>query len=39
HATLRAAMVAAGFEPMATEWWHYDAAGWAAYPLSDEPLR
>jgi len=39
HAALRAAMVAAGFAPMATEWWHYDAAGWSAYPLSDEPLR
>lgn len=39
HVTLRAAMVAAGFAPMATEWWHFDAAGWAAYPLSDEPLR
>jgi D-alanyl-D-alanine dipeptidase len=39
HAALRAAMVAAGFEPMATEWWHYDAASWKTYPLSDESLR
>jgi D-alanyl-D-alanine dipeptidase len=38
HATLRAAMIAAGFAPMATEWWHYDARDWSTYPLSDEPL-
>lgn len=39
HATLRAAMVAAGFETVPTEWWHYDAASWATYALSDEPLE
>lgn len=38
HAALRAAMIAAGFEPMATEWWHYDAADWPSYPLADDPL-
>ena len=39
HAALRAAMVAAGFEPMPTEWWHYDASNWSTYALSDEPLE
>ena len=38
HATLRAAMVAAGFATVPTEWWHYDAGNWATYPLADEPL-
>ncbi len=38
HTTLRDAMTAAGFEPMATEWWHYDAGDWTSYPLSDDPL-
>lgn len=36
---LRAAMVAAGFTPLASEWWHYEARGAGAAPLSDEPLR
>lgn len=36
--TLEAAMVAEGFEPMPTEWWHFDAPGWRRYPLSDRPL-
>jgi zinc D-Ala-D-Ala dipeptidase len=35
---LEAAMVAEGFEPLPTEWWHFDAAGWQAYPLADQPL-
>jgi D-alanyl-D-alanine dipeptidase len=39
HAALRAAMVAAGFEPMPTEWWHFDAANWSTYPLSDDDLK
>jgi beta-N-acetylhexosaminidase/D-alanyl-D-alanine dipeptidase len=38
-ALLDEAMRAEGFEPLATEWWHYDAPGWKAYPLSDEPIR
>jgi D-alanyl-D-alanine dipeptidase len=37
-ARLERAMVAAGFVPLATEWWHYDAPDAARYPLSDEPL-
>ena len=35
---LERAMTAEGFEPLPTEWWHYDAPGWEAYPLSDRPL-
>lgn len=35
---LEAAMKAAGFVGMPTEWWHYDAPDAAKYPLSDEPL-
>lgn len=36
---LRAAMIAAGFTPLASEWWHYEARDAGAAPLSDEPLR
>ena len=36
-ADLRAAMTAAGFAPLASEWWHFDVAG--AYPLADDPLE
>lgn len=35
---LAAAMIAAGFKPMPTEWWHFDAPESAKYALSDEPL-
>jgi beta-N-acetylhexosaminidase/D-alanyl-D-alanine dipeptidase len=35
---LEAAMVKQGFLPLATEWWHFDAPGWEAYELLDEPL-
>ena len=31
-------MTAAGFRPLATEWWHFDAPDHARYALSDEPL-
>lgn len=30
------AMTAAGFTPISTEWWHFDAPG--TYAISDEPL-
>jgi D-alanyl-D-alanine dipeptidase len=36
--TLEAAMKAAGFIPMPTEWWHFDAPDAAKFALSDEPL-
>jgi len=35
---LERAMTAEGFEPLPTEWWHFDAPGWERYPLSDRPL-
>jgi zinc D-Ala-D-Ala dipeptidase len=36
---LEDAMVAEGFEPLPTEWWHFDAPGWKRAPLLDQPLR
>lgn len=35
---LAAAMVAEGFVPIASEWWHFDAPDAADYPFSDAPL-
>jgi D-alanyl-D-alanine dipeptidase len=35
---LEAAMTAAGFVGMPTEWWHYDDPDATKYPLSNEPL-
>lgn len=35
---LEAAMIAEGFVPMPTEWWHFDYTGWQDFVLSDEPL-
>jgi len=32
-------MKAEGFEPLPTEWWHFDAPGWEKYPLSDQRFR
>jgi len=37
-ARLEAAMVAEGFAPFPTEWWHFDAPGWGRDPLLDVPL-
>ena len=36
-------MVAEGFEPLPSEWWHFDAPGWQTWPILDvnpypEPL-
>ncbi|HEV7734309.1 MAG TPA: M15 family metallopeptidase [Candidatus Binatia bacterium] len=36
---LERAMVAEGFEPFPTEWWHFDGPGWQRYDLADVPLR
>jgi D-alanyl-D-alanine dipeptidase len=41
--TLQKAMRSEGFLPLATEWWHFDAPGWRAFPVMDanpysEPL-
>jgi zinc D-Ala-D-Ala dipeptidase len=35
---LEKAMRDAGFKPLSTEWWHFDAPDSAKYALSDEPL-
>jgi beta-N-acetylhexosaminidase/D-alanyl-D-alanine dipeptidase len=35
---LEDAMRAEGFEPMPTEWWHFDGAGWEKYQISDQPV-
>ena len=35
---LEAAMVSEGFEPLPTEWWHFDAPGWQSAELLDVPL-
>ena len=35
---LEAAMVSEGFEPLPTEWWHFDAPGWRTHELLDVPL-
>lgn len=35
---LEDAMRRHGFKAIATEWWHFDAAGWERYGLLDEPL-
>ncbi len=35
---LEKAMAAQGFEPLSTEWWHFDGPGWQQYPPLDLPL-
>jgi len=35
---LETLMVAEGFTPLPTEWWHFDGPGWRDFPLADEPL-
>jgi len=35
---LEAAMASEGFEPLPTEWWHFDAPGWRGDALLDVPL-
>ena len=32
---LQEAMKKQGFTPLPSEWWHFDAPGWQAYPLED----
>jgi D-alanyl-D-alanine dipeptidase len=36
---LQTALSAAGFTVLTSEWWHFDAEGWKAYPVSDFPLQ
>jgi D-alanyl-D-alanine dipeptidase len=35
---LERAMTTAGWIPLSTEWWHFDAPDWKRYPLRDDPL-
>jgi zinc D-Ala-D-Ala dipeptidase len=35
---LRAAMEREGFKVFATEWWHFDYAGWREYPILNLPF-
>lgn len=36
---LEVAMVREGFEPLPTEWWHFDGPGWEKYSLSNAPMQ
>lgn len=35
---LEKAMISQGFDPLPTEWWHFDGPGWQEYPPLDLPL-
>ncbi len=39
RALLRATMIECGFEPFATEWWHFDDSTWTNYRVLDVPLE
>ncbi|MCU7497007.1 MAG: M15 family metallopeptidase [Ignavibacteria bacterium] len=32
-------MVKYGFEPLSTEWWHFDYSGWKNYSILDEEIK
>ncbi|PAX51075.1 peptidase M15 [Brunnivagina elsteri CCALA 953] len=36
---LEDAMKQQGFTGLVTEWWHFDAAGWEVYPVTDVPFN
>lgn len=38
RALLKDVMMRHGFQPIKTEWWHYDFQGWNQFPIMDEPL-
>jgi zinc D-Ala-D-Ala dipeptidase len=38
RALLREVMTRHGFEPLPSEWWHYDFRGWERFELMDVPL-
>ncbi|HEX7151151.1 MAG TPA: M15 family metallopeptidase [Thermoanaerobaculia bacterium] len=38
RARLRDVMVKHGFEPLPSEWWHYDFGGWQRFDLMNVPL-
>jgi zinc D-Ala-D-Ala dipeptidase len=39
RALLRRTLERHGFAPLASEWWHYDFAGWQRFPLMDLSLE
>lgn len=39
RAKLREAMVRHGFDPLPSEWWHFDYHGWPRFELLDVPLE
>ncbi|HKO55137.1 MAG TPA: M15 family metallopeptidase [Thermoanaerobaculia bacterium] len=39
RAKLREAMTRHGFEPLPSEWWHFDFRGWERFELMDVPLE
>lgn len=39
RAKLRDVMTRHGFEPLPSEWWHYDFKGWERFELLDVPLE
>ena len=39
RALLRDVMTRHGFEPLPSEWWHYDFKGWREFELMDVPLE
>jgi D-alanyl-D-alanine dipeptidase len=39
RAALRDVMMRHGFEPLASEWWHFDYHGWQKFELMDLPLE
>lgn len=39
RALLREVMMKHGFEPLPSEWWHYDFRGWERFELMDVPLE
>jgi beta-N-acetylhexosaminidase/D-alanyl-D-alanine dipeptidase len=36
---LEAAMQKAGFDPLPSEWWHFDGPGWQGFELLDVPIN
>src|SRR5205809_263992 len=38
RATLREAMTRHGFDPLPSEWWHFDYHGWERFELLDIPF-
>lgn len=39
RAKLRSTMISYGFDPLPSEWWHFDFRGWSKFELLDVPLE